>query len=486
MMTTRTTPTWRIALVALVGSLAVLATGVDSAGAAAPAPSPQAASALAWQAAQLAANGGSMPGFTAGSVDWGLTADAVLAYVAAGAADDPAAIAATDLLVADVDAFTTWEPDQSGVRIVGTTAKLLLVLEGMGRSTTVDGVDLSAEVRSLMATDGPAAGRFTDRVPDPTFDASNGFGQAMAMLALAPTADGVPAPAATFLLEQQCPAGGFRLNYLGTAGCDTDDAADSDATAVAVQALLASPRSTAVTDALGRAVGWLISRQDASGGFGGTGPTAALNANSTGVIAQALRAAGSTAAADKAATWIVSQAQIAATSAAGTPAAADVGAIGYNAAARDAALRGGIRAQAADQWRRTTAQGVLALGLSPYGPVDVDPIDDSTIKVPSTTVPAAAAPTPTPPVTDPAPTTTAAVPTAVDGLDSGASEAPELATTSGASQSTDPAVGAELAFSGSTNDQLLLIGMALLLAGMGALALSGRRSVEAIRVERRP
>ncbi|MCZ7631004.1 MAG: hypothetical protein M5U19_19025, partial [Microthrixaceae bacterium] len=48
--------------------------------------------------------------------------------------------------------------------------------------------------------------------------------------------------------------------------------------------------------------------------------------------------------------------------AAGTPAAGEVGVIAYDPAARTAALADRIADGGGDQWRRATAQGVLALG----------------------------------------------------------------------------------------------------------------------------
>src|SRR5262249_53907744 len=106
-----------------------------------------------------------------------------------------------------------------------------------------------------------------------------------------------------------------------------------------------------------RASSWLIGRQDASGAFGGSGPTASLNANSTGIIAQALRAAGQIAAADKAGAWIQS---LQLTSANAGKASADVGAISYDPGQRAAGIATGLPAER-DPLRRATPEGVLAL-----------------------------------------------------------------------------------------------------------------------------
>jgi LPXTG-motif cell wall-anchored protein len=389
-----TRSTWTFTLVIAVIACSWVAMPRPAAGAA-PDHAPQAATALAWLARQLDDHGGTMPGFTAGSTEWGLTMDAVLAFGAAGT-HDPAAIAATDRIATAeaVATYTTWDPGVPGVRVAGATAKTVLALMTMGRSTTVEGVDLEAQLRSLVVGSGVQRGRVVDQVPDPAWDASNGFSQALAILALSMTPGGVPPWAIDFLVAQQCPTGGFPLSYSITGSCTDDASADPDASALAMQALLAVERTAPVRAALDRGASWLLSRQGSDGSFGGAGPTAGANANSTGVIAQTLRAAGATDAADRAATWITSRVQLDATSASGTPAADQVGAIAYAPGARSTALTEGITEAAADQWRRSTTQAVLALGLAPYGPQDVEPLAPvsatTTTVTPTTAVPTTA------------------------------------------------------------------------------------------------
>lgn len=399
----------RTALALVVCALAAVASlAVRPVGAATPAPTPEAASALDWLAGELNEHGGSLPGFLPGSSDWGLTADALLAFVAAGRADDPAAVAATDLLAENAGAYTTWAPDMPEVRDAGATAKVLLAMLSTGRGPVVSGVDLESELRALMVRDGGASGRFADRVPDPAWDASNGFGQALSVLALALTPGGAPDEAVAYLRAQQCPSGGFRLNYLDGATCSTDTEADTDATAIALQALLVVPRSEDVSVALERGVRWLLSQQHADGSFGGTGPTEAPNSNSTGLISQTLRAAGLTEAADRGARWITEGCQLDATSAEGTPAEPDAGAIGYNPASKAAALAEGITDQSADQWRRSTTQAVLALGLAPFGPHDIEPLPPITTTSSTTTSTTTSTSPPSSTTTIPSTTTIAA------------------------------------------------------------------------------
>ncbi|HPU39018.1 MAG TPA: terpene cyclase/mutase family protein, partial [Microthrixaceae bacterium] len=331
------------------------------AGAAAPAPTPQVQPALSWLSAQLGANGGAMPAPVGATKDWGLTADAILAFVAAGQGSAPAAVTATDLLSTNVAGYTTWEYQGATIRDAGPTGKTVLTLRSMGRPAVAGGVDQQAALRSLMQTSGVQTGRFSDAVPGSQWDTSNGFGQALSMLGLALTTDGIPAQAVTFLAAQQCPAGGFRLSYGTTAGCTDDGAADTDASALAIMALLnATPRTPQLTAALQKGTQWLIGRQAPDGSFGGTGPTAGANTNSSGLVAQALRAGGFTESADRAAAWIATCCQLSTANATGTPASPNVGAIAYNPAGLNAALTAGITAQAGDQWRRSTTQAVLA------------------------------------------------------------------------------------------------------------------------------
>jgi hypothetical protein len=202
-------------------------------------------------------------------------------------------------------------------------------------------------------------------------DFSNGFGQALNVLGLSFTAGGVPAAAVDFLLAQQCPAGAFRLFYDDppvTRGCVDDAQADTDATSLAVQALVAVDHTSTVHTAVQGAVHWLLAHQDpATGGFGGAGPTASINSNTTGLAAQALRAAGELDAAGRAAAHVHGL-ELSHENTHGTPAAGDEGAIALNQGAFDEAHTNGITSVSRDQWHRATTQGVLAYGLPAFGP----------------------------------------------------------------------------------------------------------------------
>ncbi len=318
---------------------------------------------LAWLAGELAARSGMLT-VTFGDdeyADPGLTIDAILAEVAGGHRDDPAvaeAVAAVDAETFNyVNQFSLYPAD----RAANATAKALL-LQGVLGTDLGDTVDLEPELRALMATVGDEIGRFNDTDLQGYGNYSNGLGQALALLALDRTSGGVPPEAVSFLLDQQCSDGGFRLYYFGyvtsydpfetenSLTCTDPATADVDASALALQALLAVPATPATEAAAASAVEFLLAAQQPSGGYLGDG---AVNANSTGLAAQALRAAGATQAADVAAAFVASLQ---------SAECVEFGAIAYDAVAFSV----GVDADR-DQWIRASAQGVMGLGLASYG-----------------------------------------------------------------------------------------------------------------------
>ena len=357
----------------LVGAI-----GLGAAPAGAAEPVPPAAAALDWLAGELAANDGMLTVTFGTDVypDPGLTIDAILAELAGGRADDPAvvtAVAAVDTATFDyVNQLSAFPLD----RAANATAKALLLQEILGADLG-DSVDLETDLRALMANTGDEIGRFNDTDLQGYGNYSNGLGQALALLALDRTTGGAPADAVSFLLDQQCSDGSFRLYYFGyvtsfdpfeTVGdltCADPAEGDVDTTALALEALLAVSASPAATAAAEDATDFLLGAQEASGGFSGTG---AINANTTGLAAQALRAAGQTSDADAAAAFLAGLQMLA---------CADFGALAYDAAT----FGSGVEADRA-QWIRATAQGVLGLGLPSYGtigsvapvPAGLDPV----------------------------------------------------------------------------------------------------------------
>lgn len=387
-------------LAAVVCLVVVLATGTGSIASASEPVSPGAAG-LTWLAGELAAHDGMLT-VTFGVdayPDPGLTIDAILAELAGGNGGDAAvasAIGAVDAAVFDyVNQQSTFPAD----RAANSTAKALLLQEVLDTDLG-PAVDLEADLRSLMATDGDETGRFNDTDLQGSGNYGNGLGQALAVLALDRTGGGVPADAVDFLLDQQCSDGSFRLYYFGYVtsydpfetvddlSCTDPADGDVDATALALSALLAVPSTPAVADAIAGAVGFLTGAQLPSGGFVGTGAT---NANSTGLASQALRAAGAVAEADRAAAFLtVLQLRT----------CVEFGALAYD----EAGFAAGIAANR-EQWVRATTQAVLGLGLPSYAdigvvepvPAGLDPVacqtaaaPDEPPVVPTTGVPPAA------------------------------------------------------------------------------------------------
>ncbi|WP_326553949.1 prenyltransferase/squalene oxidase repeat-containing protein [Micromonospora sp. NBC_01813] len=203
--------------------------------------------------------------------DQGLTIDAIFTFAAAKEADSYATNAITWLAE---PAVTTGYIGDGTEAYAGATAKLALGAQVRGLDpTSFGGVDLLTRLTGLMTP----SGRFSDQ--SAFGDYSNMFSQSFAVLAL-DRAGGAPAQAVSFLTASQCPDGGFPLQL-----AQTTCTSDVDATAMAVQALVAAgewhPAQTAAQ--------WLVSVQATDGSFTAGG---VANANSTGLAAQALVATG--------------------------------------------------------------------------------------------------------------------------------------------------------------------------------------------------
>ncbi|MGQ0434761.1 MAG: hypothetical protein ACT452_20420 [Microthrixaceae bacterium] len=391
----------RRAALLLAATLAVAVVGVSQPAAAAVPVSTASAAALDWLEGELAADGGYLTTSYeyGGSVysydDWGLTIDAALALAAGGRGAGTSAVAARDAVATNIGSYVTGAgfgaPDD---RYAAALGKATLAAAALGADpTSFGGFDLVAELRARMQTTGPDAGRFSDL--SDYGDYSNGLGQALAIMGLARTDGGVPAPALEFLLDQQCPGGGFRGDYTTSGGCTDDGDATVDATGFAIQALTAVSPTCGVRDSIADAAAWFVAGQGANGGFGGESGT---NTNSTGLAAQALRAIGSAAPADAAAGFIT---DLQLTS------GEDSGAIALNQAGLDGGADG-IAILERDGFRRATGQAVLALGLPAYSEIGADAVD------PATLVPCVDPVVPTPP-TPAGPTATVSSPTVTLG-----------------------------------------------------------------------
>ena len=300
---------------------------------------PSAAAAVDWLASELAEDD-LLPGPSGDDADIGLSIDALFAMRAV-ARDEHAARIASALERATPELVEGSDP--------GLVAKLHVAFQVAGRDTTdISGVDLHAATLEL-ATDADAS--------------LNTFGRSFVVLGLARAGD-LPATALDDLRAAQCPGGWFVLDV--SSGCAAD-AADTDATAMAIQALAGeyiASSDPATLAAIRRAAGWLGALQRPDGSFGGGPTTRDANANSTGLAAQALDAAASVLsgvpatrareARERTTGWM--PALVADSAIDG-----DVtGAVAYDVAALTAARTDGVDDAQRDQWRRATAQGAFA------------------------------------------------------------------------------------------------------------------------------
>lgn len=297
--------------------------------------------------------------------DYGLTIDAGLALSTVGdRATVKAVTAALEPKIRD------YVGDGTAESYAGPLAKAATFARAARRNPTeYGGVNLVAELEKRVTDAGPTAGRIVDLSEFGDF--ANVIGQSYAVRALSRVGSAEADEARTYLLQQQCTSGWFRLQ-LGTPGAASQSCAegtpgseaDPDATALAVINLVESgDKSQPVRDALGRAATWLAAQQRPSGAFRGGSGTAVLNTNTTSLAGHALGLLKDRDAAVKAAVWVrklqpVDQLRCR------SALTKDTGAVAYRRSAVTAARTAGI-GDARDEWRRATAQAVLGLQFAP-------------------------------------------------------------------------------------------------------------------------
>jgi hypothetical protein len=384
---------------ALLAGTLLAPLGAGSAGAATP--DARGTRALGWLADELDGASGMFTGsFTSGGVtttfdDYGLTLDAVLALGLDGSHASTATAARGKVEAKVLSYVTGTDFGHADAEFAGALAKTLLAEQVTGGPTTVGGLDLQAELRALLrpAGDPLREGRFSDHettlgAGEVDADFTNGFTQALAILALDRTTAGVPQSAVDYLLAQQCADGGFRGTYDvdadfdgvadagSTRGCTAADDSEADATGMAVQALLAVQDRAGIAAPLGKALTYLATPATLDG----------ETANTFGLAAQALRAAGKGTEADAVAAKVANL-QLGAPN-------PDDGAIAIDSAAATAAATGVPAASVAQFWR-STSQGLLAFGLPPFSPADIPPASSTSTTSSSTTSTTAASTTST-------------------------------------------------------------------------------------------
>jgi hypothetical protein len=222
--------------------------------------------AVAYLQSQQAADGGFL-GFS-GTGDPGVTADAVLALVAAGKAGVPVDVSAAV-------AFLTANGEAYALTGAGQAAKLVLALSAAGANPRdVGGFDA---VATIVAGQDADSGVYGTGVYD----------HCLAMLSLVQAREPFADPEQTFeaLRARQIPDGSWSFDGTATAG-----AGDSNTTAICIQALVAA--GLAEDDMVQGGVDYLRSIQLPQGFPFQPGSGAVADANSTGIVVQALIAVG--------------------------------------------------------------------------------------------------------------------------------------------------------------------------------------------------
>jgi hypothetical protein len=364
----------RVAIVLAAPALTISALAATSSPASAAAdPAPAAASA-AWLTSQLTGglihNNGEFA-----FDDIGLSADVAFGLAAVGGND-----ATVDDIVAAIAprAQADWYTSTyQGVTTTyaGSLAKAATLAETTGGDPTdFGGQDLISMLEATVSVTPPTTGRVEDVNND--FSDTNTLGQAYAAQALAEQGSASAVPVTTFLVQQQCADGWFRLDFAERTAtdqtCDGDAASvpDTDATAIALMAMV-SMHNDALVPAIGKAEAWLLSTQHKNGAWGGGPTTEAPNANSTGLAGWALgELGGDDSAVANAAAWVRAHQ---ATNVANCVYydAADLGAIAYdNAALKTLQGTPVDPATTQDQFRRAASQALPVLQWAPAGSGD--------------------------------------------------------------------------------------------------------------------
>lgn len=316
-----------------------------------------------WLTAQL--TGGLIHNDQYGFDDYGLSVDTGLALQAVGR--DATADQVATAVAGHIDSYTTGVDWGSSDVYAGAVGKALVLAQATGADpTSFGGVDLVTRMAARVSTDPGIEGRIEDQTAGT--DYANVIGQSFAARGLQVAGSPAAPETVSFLLDQQCDAGFFRLYFTvdktaAGQGCEQGAAGSEpnvDVTALAYLNLEASGATDpAVLTAKNNAINWLKGRQQADGSFVGGASTAVANANSTGLAAWALHVAGADVRAGKAATWLRAH-QIRAVGP--CPRLTSLaGGVAYDDAGLTDALANGIPATQQDQWRRASAQAVPGL-----------------------------------------------------------------------------------------------------------------------------
>ncbi len=255
---------------------------------------PVAVAAAQWLVTQLTP-GGYIAGSSPGTADYSGTVNALIALAAANT-DIP--LARRGLAYMAQPANTAAYVSAQGSDGPGQLSLLILATHALGGDPTdFGGTNLVSRLLATEQTSGPNTGRFGTDAQVPDFD-SGPYDQGLALAALAAAGVTADAAAAAWLVQAQCPNGGWTSPDPVDNPCTGDPAKgegpDTNTTALAVEglgaqhALSPSVRSSALA--------FLGSAQNADGGWAYE-PNAPDNKqtsdpNSTAVVIQALLALG--------------------------------------------------------------------------------------------------------------------------------------------------------------------------------------------------
>jgi hypothetical protein len=367
-------------LVAVPGLALALLTAVPSAPthAAEPDPAPVAAGA-AWLESQLTDGLIVNTAFGDPFNDYGLSIDTALALQAVGGHTETV----EEVSAAVSEDIGSYVGDGTTESYAGSLAKAAVLADAAGDDpTSFGGVDLIGRLEARVSDTGATLGRIQDASEFGDF--ANTFGQTFAVRALDESGSTEAEAATEFLVAQQCTGedeGFFRQDFaaIDAPGQACDDAESpepsTDATALAVLALLPQADDTDVQAAIDAAVTWLVEEQAGNGSFGSGADIPAPNSNSTGLAGWALGEAGETDAAERAAAYVRAF-QVDESAPCSTALSDSEGAIAYDGPALTAGRKDGITVALEDQWRRASAQALPALRWAPAEPIDPPSISD--------------------------------------------------------------------------------------------------------------
>ncbi|GAA1924036.1 hypothetical protein GCM10009737_27100 [Nocardioides lentus] len=238
-----------------------------------------------------------------------------------------------------------------GELLPGPAAQALYLLQSQGE----DAGGLRGDLEAAASTDPLFPGRLRGSTRDTLPEV---VGQAYAARSLVDSASPRAADVASFLLDQQCTAGWFRVGFAALDApdqtCDGGAGSRPDADVTALVLLLLGPVADEVEGgegAMERAARWLVTEQTDSGLVPG-GESGRPNAVTTGLAARALGAWGSTAAAARAAEALVPL-QL--------TTGIDAGAVAYDEPDLAVGRASGLGVPPPDRWRRATTQAAPAL-----------------------------------------------------------------------------------------------------------------------------